>query len=212
MTESPYKVIDLRKWPRRELFHHFLDYEDPFFNLTGKVDVSRMMAFCRESGNSLFLTYMYLATLTVNEIPAFKLRLLDKHLVEYPVIHSGSTILNPDDTFSFCYFDHEPNLYKFIENGRAAILELRARGGVEPRDGQLDLIHCSTIPWLSFTGLKHARKGDGEDSVPKLAFGRIFEENGKEWMPVSVEVHHALMDGLHVGRFFERFQQKINTL
>ncbi len=24
-------------------------------------------------------------------------------------------------------------------------------------------------------------------------------------MPVSVEVHHALMDGLHVGRYFERF-------
>jgi chloramphenicol O-acetyltransferase type A len=25
-------------------------------------------------------------------------------------------------------------------------------------------------------------------------------------MPVSVEVHHALVDGIHVGRFLERFQ------
>jgi chloramphenicol O-acetyltransferase type A len=25
-------------------------------------------------------------------------------------------------------------------------------------------------------------------------------------MPVSVEVHHALMDGLHVGRYFERLE------
>jgi len=25
-------------------------------------------------------------------------------------------------------------------------------------------------------------------------------------MPLSVEVHHALMDGLHVGRFIEGFE------
>jgi chloramphenicol O-acetyltransferase type A len=25
-------------------------------------------------------------------------------------------------------------------------------------------------------------------------------------MPVSVEVHHALVDGIHVGRFFEIYQ------
>ena len=25
-------------------------------------------------------------------------------------------------------------------------------------------------------------------------------------MPLSVEVHHALMDGLHVGRFVEGFE------
>jgi chloramphenicol O-acetyltransferase type A len=28
-------------------------------------------------------------------------------------------------------------------------------------------------------------------------------------MPVSVEVHHALMDGLHVGRYFESFQSHL---
>jgi chloramphenicol O-acetyltransferase type A len=42
--------------------------------------------------------------------------------------------------------------------------------------------------------------------VPKIVFGRHREAGGRRWMPVSVEVHHALVDGLHVGRFFERFQ------
>jgi len=31
-------------------------------------------------------------------------------------------------------------------------------------------------------------------------------------MPFSIEVHHALMDGLHVGEFLEIFQDKINSL
>jgi chloramphenicol O-acetyltransferase len=31
-------------------------------------------------------------------------------------------------------------------------------------------------------------------------------------MPLSVEGHHAMMDGIHVGRFFERFQTAIDEL
>ena len=30
-------------------------------------------------------------------------------------------------------------------------------------------------------------------------------------MPVSVEVHHALVDGLHVGRFYEMFQARLDA-
>ena len=29
-------------------------------------------------------------------------------------------------------------------------------------------------------------------------------------MPVSVEVHHALVDGLHVARFYEGFQRRLD--
>jgi chloramphenicol O-acetyltransferase type A len=29
-------------------------------------------------------------------------------------------------------------------------------------------------------------------------------------MPVSVEVHHALMDGLHVGRYFGRLESYLS--
>ena len=29
-------------------------------------------------------------------------------------------------------------------------------------------------------------------------------------MPVSINVHHALMDGYHVGLFIEKFQKLLN--
>jgi chloramphenicol O-acetyltransferase type A len=44
------------------------------------------------------------------------------------------------------------------------------------------------------------------DSVPRFAWGRIFEEHGRMRLPLSVQVNHALMDGLHVGRFFKHVQ------
>jgi len=40
--------------------------------------------------------------------------------------------------------------------------------------------------------------------------GKYNTEGDKMIMPVSVEVHHSLMDGLHVGRYFELFQKYLN--
>jgi len=39
--------------------------------------------------------------------------------------------------------------------------------------------------------------------VPQLAFGRTDVDGARLWLPFSVEVHHALMDGLHVGRYVQ---------
>jgi len=33
------------------------------------------------------------------------------------------------------------------------------------------------------------------------------ERHGRKVMPVSVHVHHALMDGYHVGQYIELFGQ-----
>ncbi|MBG7630682.1 MAG: chloramphenicol acetyltransferase, partial [Bacteroidetes bacterium] len=43
-------------------------------------------------------------------------------------------------------------------------------------------------------------------------FGGLFNENGSKKIPFSVEVHHALMDGYHVGLLFKNMQQYINNL
>jgi chloramphenicol O-acetyltransferase type A len=34
-------------------------------------------------------------------------------------------------------------------------------------------------------------------------------ENDRLMMPISVEVHHALMDGLHVGLFFSQLEDAL---
>jgi chloramphenicol O-acetyltransferase type A len=36
------------------------------------------------------------------------------------------------------------------------------------------------------------------------------EQNGVKTMPVSIHVHHGLMDGYHVGLFVDEFQRLMN--
>ena len=69
------------------------------------------------------------------------------------------------------------------------------------------MVHITTIPWFSFTALSHPRHFKFRESIPKISFGKFFSENQKLLMPVAVHVHHALIDGYHVGQFFELFQE-----
>ena len=64
---------------------------------------------------------------------------------------------------------------------------------------------------LRFSSISHARSFSYPDSCPKIAFGKMEERDGRRSMPVSVHVHHALMDGFHLAQFFERLQEALNA-
>ncbi|MGD9900541.1 MAG: CatA-like O-acetyltransferase, partial [Calditrichaceae bacterium] len=78
---------------------------------------------------------------------------------------------------------------------------------LDARADEDNMIHYSVIPWIAFTGLSHSRRFGREDSIPKIVFGKYQTKNGRLMMPISVEVHHSLMDALHVSRYLTRLQE-----
>ena len=200
--------LDLESWPRRQQFDFFRGYANPFFNICTNLDVTGLLRLGRSrKGLSFSLLYHYLALRTANELEPFRYRLRGDRVLVHDRIQAGTTVLMDGERFAFCYFEYDDDFARFAEQARAAVKSLRASGGrLEPRDDQDDLIHCSVLPWISFTSFSNARRGDRQDSVPKIVFGKYFAERDRFKMPVSVEVHHALMDGLHVGRYFERLE------
>jgi chloramphenicol O-acetyltransferase type A len=202
------RKIDLSTWERRDHFRFFLDYDDPFFSLCAEVDVTRLHADSRaESGPSFFLGALYASTRAANGVEALRLRIRDQGVVVHDVVHPGSTVLRHDDTFTFAYFEYSPDYGRFQADA-VTVLD-RARHDatpLDPRDDRDDLIHYSVIPWVSFTSFTHARRLRNGDSVPKIVFGRHFDRDGRRFMPVAIDVHHALADGVHVGRWFASLQ------
>lgn len=200
------KYLDIENWHRRSIFHFFKGYDNPFFNVCAQVDVTSLLQLTRSTKELSFtLAYHYLALKVVNELEPFHYRLRGERVLVHERIHAGTTVLLDDGRFTFCYFDYEEDFGKFQAGARASIEQARAAHdradmGATERD---DLIHCSVLPWVSFTSISHARRWGSGESVPKLSFGKHFEERGIIKMPLSVEVHHALVDGLDVGRYFE---------
>jgi chloramphenicol O-acetyltransferase type A len=54
-------------------------------------------------------------------------------------------------------------------------------------------------------------KFNQEDSIPKLVFGKYHHLNDTVKMPISIEAHHALMDGIHVAKYLDLFQDSMNN-
>ena len=200
--------IDIPSWPRREAFAYFRGFDKPYFNVCVKLDVARLKAAVAASGVGSFnLACHFMALRLANLHEAFRYRLEDGRVRIHEVVHGGGTVLRDDDSFSFAYLDHDTDYQRFATQGAAAIAA--ARSGAAPFDPRLNddaVIHFTTLPWLHFSSFSHARNWGREDSVPKISFGRADVEGSHLWLPFSVEVHHALMDGLHVGRYVQALE------
>ena len=202
------KYLDVSTWARRDLFEFFRTYENPYFNICAQVEITKVLELLKARPEvSASLTYHYFAMRVANEIEPFKYRLRNDQVLVHDVIHGGTTVLLPNESFSFAYFDYQQEFDKFMRDAQAAVNAVRTgEGPFEPLDGD-DRIHFTVLPWVSFTSFAHARNKTRAVSVPKIAFGKFIRQNERTFLPVSVEVHHAMMDGLHVGRYFNRLEE-----
>ncbi len=205
------EYFDIETWSRRHLFRLFKEYDDPFFNVCADVDVTPLRDFVRARGLSFFVAYHFLSTKTANEIEPFRYRLRGDRVLVHERLDAGAILLLPDDSFTFVYFDYEEDFAAF--HARAKAIIERARVEPPPLDARAerdDLVYHSVIPWVSFTSISHARDSRRQTGIPKITFGKCRDVGSRVLMPVSVEAHHALLDGLHVGRFFERLGAYFN--
>lgn len=207
-----YRKIDLETWERRSTFEFFKDFEDPYFNITANLNVARLYDMCKSNDLAFSLAFLFYSLETANEIREFRRRLIGESVVEFDRVEATQTILNEDKTFSFSYYRWKDNVVEFVSEGRVSRDKYLSLKTFDVETDRLDLIYYSAFPWVSFTSFKHASRLNNRQTIPRMVFGKMFEENGSRKMPFSVEAHHAMMDGYHVGLYYETLQQKLNSL
>ena len=74
-----------------------------------------------------------------------------------------------------------------------------------------DIYQFSPLPWISFTHISNTDTGDKECATPIFHWGKYYERDKKILMPFSVQVHHAFVDGLHVGKLANILQDYLNN-
>jgi chloramphenicol O-acetyltransferase type A len=199
-------LIDLKTWKRRDHYMWFRKYAQPFFSVTVDVDVTSVWNASRKRGApSFFLSSVFHMLKAANDVEAFRLRLRARGVWRHDRVAVGPTIMRTDETFGFVRLEPAASLAAFAAHGKLAIAKAAARKVLEPsRQVTDDIVFHSVLPWLRFTSFTNALPRAG-DSIPRIVFGRCARRNRRMTMPVAVEVHHALVDGLDVARFFDRF-------
>ncbi|MFH6934220.1 CatA-like O-acetyltransferase [Flavobacterium sp. FlaQc-30] len=205
-------LLDLENWNRKEHFAHFKQMEEPFFGVTVEIDCTKAYQTAKELNVSFFIYYLHKTLVAVNSVENFKYRIADDKIYINDHIDASATIGREDGTFGFSLIEYHPDFNLFKQNALAEIERIQNTTGLFTRSFDDDnLIHFSAIPWINFTSISHARSYTFPDSCPKISFGKMTtSETGKRTISMSVHVHHALMDGLHVGQFIDRFEEEMN--
>jgi len=198
--------IDMQTWPRRKHFEFFSALDHPHSGLCADVDLTTFYPAVKQRGHSITLAIVYVLSRAANAVPEFRYRIRGADVVEHEVVHPSATIMAAEDLFSFCTFDYAEDFALFVARAEEKIAYVRENPTLEDEPGQDDLLYMTAVPWVSFTSVQHAMHLDPADSIPRFAWGKFFEEGESLKMPLSVHKHHALIDGIHVGRFYSEVQ------
>ena len=200
------RTIDVENWARRAHFEKFAALEHPHFGMCADVDITAFYAAVKGRGQSINLAIVYVLTRAANAIPEFRQRLRGKDVIEHEIVHPSTTIMADEDRFSFCHFDYKEDYSEFARAAADRITHYQRYPTLEDPAGRDDLLFMTAIPWVSFTSFLHPTGAQSVDSVPRFAWGKFFEDGEALKMPLGVQGHHALMDGLHVGRLYQQVE------
>ena len=200
------RQIDMQTWPRREHFKVFNAFDYPHFSMCANVDLTAFYPYVKQRGISFTVAIVYVLARSANAIPEFRYRIRAGKVVEHDIVHPSATILTDEDLFSFCTFDYIENFSEFAARAIERIAYVKDDPTLKDGSEQDDLLYLTAIPWVSFTSFMHPLHFHPVDSVPRFAWGKFFKDGEFLKMPLSVQGHHALMDGLHAGKFYTEVQ------
>lgn len=203
------QLVDIENWVRKEHFNLFNQFDDPYYGVCVNVDCTKAYRFAKDNGVSFFLYSLYQSLTAAQLVEAFKYRIENNEVYIYDQIDAGSTIGRSNGTFGFVHLLYSADFTEFI-TAAAKEVELVKNADTLVRSPAGNVIRFSSLPWINFTSISHASNSMFKDSCPKISFGKMTQTDGKRTMPMSVHVHHALVDGLHVGQFIDCFQQLMN--
>jgi chloramphenicol O-acetyltransferase type A len=201
------QFIDLAAWKRRDHFELFRDAAQPFSSVTVNVDVTSAWQRRASPGQSFFLAALFALIRAANACEPLRLRARGDKVWRHDRVGIGTTVLRADDTFGFARVDLADTFDDFCRAAKPAIDRVKSPTPLRPMYDTDDLVYHSSLPWLRFTSVTNALHGT--DSIPRIVFGKVFADGSAYLMPVGVEVHHALVDGLDVARMLDAFEAEI---
>jgi chloramphenicol O-acetyltransferase type A len=208
------EYIELETWKRKEHFEFFHRMDYPQYNICANIDVTHFLKAIKEKSLPFYYAMIFASTYAANLVPNFRYRIREGKVVLHDTVHPSFTEMSSkdDDLFKYVLVDMGDDMVKFVREAKKAAENQKCYFDFEKQKGRDDLVYITCLPWISFTQMTHTISLDRDDAAPRISWGKYFEQNGKTLLPFSVQVNHAFVDGIHVGRYFEELQKYIDNL
>lgn len=192
--------IPLGEYPRVGILQAFKDRLMPQFSTTCEIDITGIKRACDNHDGSFFVALSYAVSRAVNAVPAFRQRIIDDTLYEFERVDPGYTVARENDLFSFCDAEYHEEFRVYRATALARMDAVKHQPDLSVGEKH-HMFFITSIPWFSFTSFTHPYSPI-YGYIPIITLGKYTERDGRFFMPVAVQVHHGVVDGVHVGRFY----------
>lgn len=207
MTVQPARrQIDMQTYARADILRAFVDRQMPQFSLTCEVDVTVLHRVCKAQGVSFFLGISYAVSHAVQAVPQLRHRVIEGVLYEYEHTHPNYTVAREGDLFSFCDGVHTEDFASFCRKTQALMDEVQSKPDLSVHERH-HVFFISYLPWLRFTAFTHPYDPIYA-YIPVITLGQFEERGGTVTMPVGMQVHHGVVDGVHAARFYQALRKQ----
>ena len=205
-------LIDMNTYARKAHFDYFRTLAYPYVGVTAEMDITDFRRLTKAKGLNFFHSFLWCASQAANSIPEMRQRQQDDHIVEYDFCGTSHTVARADGTYVYCDLNANCDYFDFLPYAERVQQQAVENGDIDRAPGEEEpLLFISTVTWMSHTALILPTPIPA-DSNPRITWGRFFERDGKILIPVSLQVNHALMDGLHISLFYKRLEEKLREV
>lgn len=204
-------LVDLDSWPRAAQYRLFRGFGRPHYAVTARVDVTGVMAR-KGHGFSPYRDCLYAIGAGLHAVPELTMRFRGEEVVRHDVITLSMTVPTDQGSFGFAYLPFDPDFTRFDAAAQAEIAAVSGGASREPNQGgRDDFAYLSCMPWLDYTSITNAMPGP-DDCIPRITWGKFVDHGGRWDMAMTIEVHHALVDGEQVAAYFAGVQTALQGL
>ncbi len=155
---------------------------------------------------------VYAVTKAMEEVDAFHYKDRDGVIVRHDTLVPSFTDLKPgSELFHIVTLEAGEDPADFCRRAKEQSAAQTAFITDGPWDGD-QLVYFTCLPWFPVTALKNEKDLNPSDSVPRAAWGRWEEQGDRTSLLVSLELNHRLLDGVHVGKFFDALNEWMKQL
>lgn len=211
------KEIDVENWERKSHYKWFGNFANPCFSLEVRMDITKVLKFCKKNNTSSFATIMFAVCKCLNESLPFRYRILDSKVYEIAYANVAYTI-SVNDYFVNTRADGSMPYFEFCTHVKQEQCKMAKSGYVQETYNNTTIvndIYCSCVPWIDFVSAQQPIPDHMPESscIPRVCWGKYTKSKWSRntYITMNITASHALVDGQDMARVFMRLQEVFNN-
>ncbi|MDQ0271605.1 type A chloramphenicol O-acetyltransferase [Cytobacillus purgationiresistens] len=204
-----FKLINKSQWVRKEYFEYYLNQETTF-SMTSEIDITKLRSQLKEKEYKFYPALLYMLTEVINSHEEFRTCFNEAGDLGYwtEMIPSYTVFNQEYKTFASIWTEGSGTFKTFHHKAKEDMNKYNDSKELFPkRPVPSYSFPVSMIPWTDFSGFNLNIMNHENYLLPIITAGQFRKKGQRLYLPLSLQMHHAVCDGYHASLFINELRQ-----